>query len=216
ARRSTPPPPAPALLSHHVSPVSSQSSLSFGGGRGPTGGVLPSPHGPSEPVADVCPPTVSVNMKICVHHPAGSALASKKEDVVKQLRLGLLERAKRVNRLLLLENLHELKTAYDVLIPPPPPPPPALPPAAVGQRMGPGESPGRGASAFAPGELQCDCVYRRRFPMNHRLQPLDALKVLRYVNLDQFAVHGRSNTYVYRDNHRHVFYMKLSEVRRFR
>lgn len=87
ARRSTPPPPAPALLSHHVSPVSSQSSLSFGGGRGPTGGVLPSPHGPSEPVADVCPPTVSVNMKICVHHPAGSALASKKEDVVKQLRL---------------------------------------------------------------------------------------------------------------------------------
>lgn len=332
---------------------------------------------------------------------------------------GLLERAKRVNRLLLLESLHELKNAYDVLIPPPPPPPPALPPAAVGHhRMGPGESPGR-ASAFAPpahthkrrpsggsgsigmaaaataaaeavmaeadqgrqmltrsisnnpniqvmiaghvgkggqsrgtgadsqqqqqpprspsssamasriargeaistaiagggdgrstpvaapettdstvgratvvavlgnavgaaqrppgldrskmntqgrfmdgrrgsmrgddieggrlslarsssgtstatvtgvddlhryagrqgfreGDLQCDCVYRRRFPMNHRLQPSEALKTLRYNNLDQFAVHGRINTYVYRDKHRHVFYVKLSEVREFR
>lgn len=87
AKRLTPPPPAPALLSHHASPVSSQSSMSFGGGRGPTGGVLPSSHGPSDPVGDVCPPTVSINMKICVHHPAGSALASKREAVVEQLRL---------------------------------------------------------------------------------------------------------------------------------
>lgn len=71
-----------------------------------------------------------------------------------------------------------------------------------------------GHQGFREGDLECQCVYYRQFPLNHRLLPTEVLTSLGYVNLAQFAIDGRSNLYVYRDKHRHVFYMKLSEVRK--
>lgn len=69
------------------------------------------------------------------------------------------------------------------------------------------------ARVFREGELACERKYYHQFPLNHRLSPTKVLSSLANTTLDKFAVHGRSNLYVYSDEEHHVFYVALSEVR---
>lgn len=68
--------------------------------------------------------------------------------------------------------------------------------------------------AFREGELQCECKYSRRFPMNHRLQMKLVLQHLAGKTLQGCRVQDRTGLYVYPDKHQNVFYMTLSEVGR--
>lgn len=65
---------------------------------------------------------------------------------------------------------------------------------------------------FREGELQCECKYSRRFPMNHRLQMKPVLTHLAGKTLQGCRVQERTGLYVYPDKHKNVFYMTLSEV----
>lgn len=67
---------------------------------------------------------------------------------------------------------------------------------------------------FREGELQCECKYSRRFPMNHRLQMKPVLTHLAGKTLQGCRVQDRTGLYVYPDKHQNVFYMTLSEVGR--
>ena len=76
-----------------------------------------------------------------------------------------------------------------------------FPPRALGQ-------------GFREGELECECKYSRRFPMNHRLQMKLVLTYLAGKTLQGCRVQDRTGLYVYPDKHQNVFYMTLSEVGR--
>lgn len=68
--------------------------------------------------------------------------------------------------------------------------------------------------AFRPGELECECLYSRRFLLYHRLRPKTVLSTLANSTLESFRVQGRSGLYVCPDKEGDVFYMTLMEVRR--
>lgn len=84
------------------------------------------------------------------------------------------------------------------------------PPAAPAEQGGfPPRTLGQG---FREGELECECKYSRRFPMNHRLQIKPVLTQLAGKTLQGCRVQDRTGLYVYPDKHQNVFYMTLSEV----
>ncbi|CAM9294375.1 unnamed protein product, partial [Ascophyllum nodosum] len=96
---------------------------------------------------------VIINVKVSVHHPRGSAVASNKDAVIEGITKGLQARARKVNQLMLLKSLIETKVANEVLIPPdtvpaPPPPPLKDPPSImrVSPRRSPPERPSRAAT----------------------------------------------------------------------
>lgn len=69
------------------SPSPSGSSLPLGSGRGTMGLRSSEPSAAAAAaVASVCPATTLVNMKICLYHPPGSAVAADRDVVIERLK----------------------------------------------------------------------------------------------------------------------------------
>lgn len=149
------------------------------------------------------------------HHPdrfLTSVQSFNRLSVLTRLHVGIQSICKRVNQYLLLLQLHETRACNGLLLP------------SESSQHGP-VSPKRKDSSngsfdsieassprafFWPGQFQCDLQYSAFFKLNERLSPNIILNSLCTSALEQFQVHNRRHTFVYRDRGGHVFYMKIS------
>ena len=153
------------------------------------------------------------------HHPPRST-PLEVGHLVDYLRNGVLRTAERVNQMTLLYQLHESRIASSLLIPP----------DNIDSdserdrdrdREAPEEREGLDAelgslslnlARFPVGRFACPCFYRERIDLPERLHAKLAMRELVGNALQQFLVSNRTNTFVYRDSHGKVYYMKLKEV----
>lgn len=156
------------------------------------------------------------HVTLLFHHPdrfLTSVQAFDRLSVLTRLHVGIQSICKRVNQHLLLLQLHETRACNGLLLP-----------SDSSQPHG-SDSPKRKDSSngsfdsteansprvfFWPGQFQCDLQYSAFFKLNERLSPNIILNSLCTSALEQFQVHNRRHTFVYRDRGGHVFYMKIS------
>ena len=116
----------------------------------------------------------------------------------------------KVNRLLLLRELHETRYCSPLLIPQSDEDMWSLEDKDF---LGPDVySSKRGflLGYFKVGQFECPCLYRTHIPLHWRLKSSQALRAITNI-LEPMSINNRSNVFVYETKNEDVFYLKVSE-----
>jgi hypothetical protein len=62
---------------------------------------------------------------------------------------------------------------------------------------------------FFPDQFACPCQLTMRFPVFHRMTPSSAIRALESSVLHPLTVTNRLHTFVHKDRHQHVSYLRF-------
>eukprot|EP01133_Synstelium_polycarpum_P001189 gene1189-1367_t len=133
-------------------------------------------------------------------------------EVKEMVRTSLVHVTRRVNQMILLDQLDELRTCSPLLLLPEESP--TGPPRPGGSSVTSSPAPTSASKRKGPffhGEFACPLVHSMHLALNERLQPAVAIRGLISTTLHPFSITNRKKMFVYRERGGNVFYMKLSE-----
>ncbi|PRP81777.1 hypothetical protein PROFUN_08395 [Planoprotostelium fungivorum] len=139
-----------------------------------------------------------------------SIASVQRTTLFSSIRTALLKVCERVNRLILLYQLHETKICSSLLLVPEEGAP-SDEKLTKNQLVNPSPFANR-RGLFEPGSLACDCVGEINLPIHTRLTPQQAVRALIATALHPLFVINRPDLFVFKDTGGKIVYMKLSDT----